>query len=1128
MAAATAAAANAAIGPFPSCSSPLGERLPRIASAASAFGDTRKANTTIERVLGATRNAVDELSAHENDAYYLSTSYGNTGPNGAGGSIDSWDCWHPNGNPKSNGEAYMNCTGFVVAVLEACGADCDQIGSYVGSAGYNRGNKSNLYRWIMYLEDHANLCSRYESKEALLEGGQLKKGDLIIANPRDWSVPDVDCHIMFFWGSTPDHDCAWHSSGHGDDIIAGTCPGNMISKITSKSSDVYWLHAPLENIVKLTFEKRSAQLAVATGSEGAPFYSLSGARFGIYRTCDDGICSDLIAEFTTDEAGLAEVELPSSQTLWIHEEEAPLGFCAWESPLRIDTGSENQSKVLNDEPQCVRVVVEKSDAETGNIAQGHASLEGAVFELADSKGNSYTAKTEWSAERACWIAEFPEIARGSIRLREACAPTGYLKTPLEGSDSDGWAKIELSGEQSVRCSITAISSREDVIRGDIEGAKFYVPEGLEESSLKTPLEGAEFTIWLQDDGTLSEKGYSVSPITGIDGEALKKPSGETAFGSCIGTIRTHSDGHFSSKDLLASWIPEEHNGLAAPECALIYGSYALVETFCPDQSLRLADPLFDIEIQSDGSSVFFIIEDRPVHSPVRIRKIDAETGKTVLAAGTEIELLRKTGANDWRLVEFSLRTPDNATVSRFSIPESGIVQFPDVLPWGSYAVRETHAVAPYLVRNDPVYFNVEEHHDWNENDIIEIELPNRQAKGRIVGTKIDTESGEGVAGGVFAAYAGGDIVLPEGTVVFREGDFVGEAKSDETGEWRIEGLSLGSGIASYIVSETYAPEGYVLDERRYRVTLTWENDTCEIVDCAMEVREQPTKICLTKVDSESGIGIEGVVFSLEALSEPESPRSADDATENEPEEEASKIVELVTNENGIAEASHLKRETTYRIKETKAREDLGYIGCEETFERFLGADGRWHESRQAYEDAQKNGTWADQLWELEIANQFSSVEFYKVDHDAWQAAQIEDEFEARKAAASDALTGGTFVLQDEDGTLVAPSTKGLEASGWQAQGKSGVRFDHLSIGKTYTFIEKSAPDGYRMSTEGIALTIEHTSTPAIVVFPNEKAERLAKTNDRTPLIAGAAGLVFAGGIAAMAAYSQRRSELEGK
>ncbi len=34
----------------------------------------------------------------------------------------------------------------------------------------------------------------------MLASGQLRKGDIIIADPLDWGTPGADCHILFFWG----------------------------------------------------------------------------------------------------------------------------------------------------------------------------------------------------------------------------------------------------------------------------------------------------------------------------------------------------------------------------------------------------------------------------------------------------------------------------------------------------------------------------------------------------------------------------------------------------------------------------------------------------------------------------------------------------------------------------------------------------------------------------------------------------------------------------------------------------------------------------------------------------------------------------------------------------------------
>ena len=103
------------------------------------------AGQTIDHALGATKTVESVLSQHENDEYYLTTPYGNKGPHGEGGAIDTWDCWKPKGEYGSG--AYMNCAGFVVAVLRACGANTSIIGNYTANDGYNRGNETNASKW---------------------------------------------------------------------------------------------------------------------------------------------------------------------------------------------------------------------------------------------------------------------------------------------------------------------------------------------------------------------------------------------------------------------------------------------------------------------------------------------------------------------------------------------------------------------------------------------------------------------------------------------------------------------------------------------------------------------------------------------------------------------------------------------------------------------------------------------------------------------------------------------------------------------------------------------------------------------------------------------------------------------
>ena len=73
-------------------------------------------------------------------------------------------------------------------------------------------------------------------------------------------------------------------------------------------------------------------------------------------------------------------------------------------------------------------------------------------------------------------------------------------------------------------------------------------------------------------------------------------------------------------------------------------------------------------------------------------------------------------------------------------------------------------------------------------------------------------------------------------------------------------LPLGSGTAEYIVVETLSPEGYRTETKHHHVTLTWENDTDEVVCTGITIEEEPTGIEITKVDAQTGAPIAGVEF----------------------------------------------------------------------------------------------------------------------------------------------------------------------------------------------------------------------------------------------------------------------------
>ena len=462
------------------------------------------AGQTIDQALGATKTVESVLSQHENDEYYLTTPYGNKGPHGEGGAIDTWDCWKPKGEYGSG--AYMNCTGFVVAVLRACGANTSIIGNYTAKDGYNRGNETNAYKWDEYCRDNNAVSYTFSSKEQMLASGILEKGDIIYMEPADWNHSNSDCHIGFFWGSNSSEDLFWHSSSHADGIVKGYFPnsagGNVISKITPKYPVRYYRVIKTLHKGYLTLHKDSSNKTLTDAND---CYSLAGAEYGVYT---DSNCSNKVATLTTNVSGNANTVSLNPGRYYVKETKAPKGYFTDSQVYTADVSGANRESLpvklsVSDNPanDPMAMLLGKYDGQktyngAGNLPQGSATLAGAEFTVdyyatldyksyddlknADVKPTrSWTFKTNENGIANFKADDFvsgdafyynsnndPCIPRGTVVIRETKAPTGYVK-----SDDVSFQKIQENPTTGAVRTYNVPEVAEQVYRSDIEFTK---------------------------------------------------------------------------------------------------------------------------------------------------------------------------------------------------------------------------------------------------------------------------------------------------------------------------------------------------------------------------------------------------------------------------------------------------------------------------------------------------------------------------------------------------------------------------------------------------------------------------------------------------------------------------------
>ena len=462
------------------------------------------AGQTIDQALGATKTVESVLSQHENDEYYLTTPYGNKGPHGEDGAIDTWDCWKPKGEYGSG--AYMNCAGFVVAVLRACGANTSIIGNYTAKDGYNRGNETNASKWDEYCRDNNAVSYTFSSKEQMLASGILEKGDIIYMEPADWNHSNSDCHIGFFWGSNSSEDLFWHSSSHADGIVKGYFPnsagGNVISKITPKYPVRYYRVIKTLHKGYLTLHKDSSNKTLTDAND---CYSLAGAEYGVYT---DSNCSNKVATLTTNVSGNANTVSLNPGRYYVKETKAPKGYFTDSQVYTADVSGANRESSpvklsVSDNPanDPMSMLLGKFDGQktyngAGNLPQGSATLAGAEFTVdyyatldyksyddlknADVKPmRSWTFSTDSNGFCSFDIAHFvsgdafwyrldgtPALPRGTVVIRETKAPMGYVK-----SDEVSFQKIQENNSVEGVITYNAPEVAEQVYRSDIEFTK---------------------------------------------------------------------------------------------------------------------------------------------------------------------------------------------------------------------------------------------------------------------------------------------------------------------------------------------------------------------------------------------------------------------------------------------------------------------------------------------------------------------------------------------------------------------------------------------------------------------------------------------------------------------------------
>ena len=482
------------------------------------------------------------------------------------------------------------------------------------------------------------------------------------------------------------------------------------------------------------------------------------------------------------------------------------------------------------------ITITKEDSETGAIAQGDATLSGAVYGLYARNnivhpdghtGILYTAGTlvaTFPATDENRQARLNNLYLGNYYVKEITPSTGYL---LDTKEYD--VAVTYEG-QDVPNVVRTSTVTEDVIKGNIRLVKHLQEKDPSAASRpQVPEVGAEFDIILKSSGVT----YA-HIITDADGFAQ------------------------------ANMLP--------------YGNYIVRQTKGKEGYSFITD--FEVFIRAHERTYSYILENLDYTSQLQVLKKDAETGELVKVAGAKFEIYNEAGKKIVQTVLY----PTKYDISVFETDESGMLELPQWLGSGNYTLKEVQAPEGYVLNPDPIPFKVfreyEEKDKWGDS-VIRVVCEDVSVKGIIDVTKVAPvltayEDGkfiyteERVRDVRFQIIAAEDIYRAdrqtdaEGNLItlYKKGDIVETLVTDPLGEASSMELPLGK----YKVKEIYVPGGIYLDQEEIEVELKYEDDRTEIVFSPADFYDQRQEIEIGafKYDTKTNKAIPGVEITIYA------------------------------------------------------------------------------------------------------------------------------------------------------------------------------------------------------------------------------------------------------------------------
>ena len=608
------------------------------------------------------------------------------------------------------------------------------------------------------------------------------------------------------------------------------------------------------------------------------------------------------AEVETGKDGTVTVEVPAAGEYSITEIAPPVGYTLDPATYTVEVEGHTaagEEVVFTARNYKTRVKLNKVD-EQGN------RLEGAEFSIFDAdgkqvtftnKGSVYTYSEDGDVTAiTAGNADIVGLPVGSYILRENEAPKNYipmedmsfhvradlydkaleltvenlphekgiavLKESPDGTRLKG-AEFALYGEDDTEIRRVTTDKAGVALFTGLKSGSYYIKETAAPEGYK-PLDNKfEFTI--DEKGNLQGDGFSGEGLY-----TLTVKNSPLEYGFQVKKVSTNDEGLTlpgAEFRILGGGLDKRYttgaDGLTE-QITLPIGEYTLTEMKAPE-SYVINGAGRHISVKADGiyldggklgEGAAITVRNAPVNFKLRLVKVDADTNQPL--ANVAFMLKGEKGAH-------SLITGSNGITDTISLAP------------GKYTLSEVAAAEGYAIPLNGWGFtvtegtvqqvtNTSEVTEWNfKGGLLTLTLKNSRIYGGLTIEKTDGKDGGALAGAEFTVAGSDDTPL---TFIKNNGRYeaaAGEGASstiatDANGKAYITGLKFGN----YAVTETKAPEGYVLKGDRHSIAISRQQTE---VTLRLKNDKAMYKVTAIKQDADENgkllVGAEFMLYSME-------------------------------------------------------------------------------------------------------------------------------------------------------------------------------------------------------------------------------------------------------------------------